>query len=253
MYGGIKSSGLMWNRRAEEGRQFYDGESKKENRKLLEQFQVTKAWGVKKYRTAMQFIYDEAHRCFVVVEGPEETFREREPYVIRFDQVNSVALEVDEYWSEEGGQYSPRGLGQLTQEKYKDVFWRYDFHLNIRTDHPYAGTIHHKMNFKTTVMKVPGCGFMYRRGLEIGGAYEGEDIRRLISKIEKELNREEKGIRRETAVGILTNTDPEGVSGKLVKGYYDEKTLNKIENLLNHARRGERIRMLLVPLARSEN
>lgn len=90
----------MWNRRAEEGRQFYDGESKKENRKLLEQFQVTKAWGVKKYRTAMQFIYDETHRCFVVVEGPEETFREREPYVIRFDQVNSVALEVDEYWSE---------------------------------------------------------------------------------------------------------------------------------------------------------
>jgi len=101
----------MWNRRAEEGRQFYDGESKKENRKLLEQFRVTKAWGVKKYRTAMQFIYDEAHRCFVVVEGPEETFREREPYVIRFDQVNSVALEVDEYWSEEGGQYSPRGVG----------------------------------------------------------------------------------------------------------------------------------------------
>lgn len=94
---------------------------------------------------------------------------------------------------------------------------------------------------------------MYRRGLEISGTYEGEKIRGLISKIEKELNREEKGIRRETAVGILTNTDPEDVSGKLVKGYYDEKTLNKIENLLNHARRGERIRMLLVPLARSEN
>ncbi|WP_417027152.1 hypothetical protein [Baileyella intestinalis] len=30
---------------------------------------------------------------------PEETFREREPYVIRFDQVDSVAVEVDEYWN----------------------------------------------------------------------------------------------------------------------------------------------------------
>lgn len=110
-------------------------------------------------------------------------------------------------------------MGQLTQEKYKDVFWRYDFYLIIRTDHPYAGTIRYKMNFKTTVMKVPERGFMYRRGLEIGGTYEGEKIRGLISKIEKELNREEKGIRRETAVGILTNTDPEDVSGKLVKGY----------------------------------
>jgi hypothetical protein len=219
--------------------------AKQENRKLLEQFQVTKAWGIKKYRTAMQFIYDEMHRCFVVVEGPEETFKERDPYVILFDQVDSVAVEVDEYWSAEGGQYSPRGLGQLTQEKYKDVFWRYDFYLIIRTDHPYAGTIRYKMNFKTTVMKVPERGFMYRRGLELGGIYEDEKIRDLISKIEKELHREEKGIRRENAAGILTNTGPEGVIGKLVKGYYDEKTLNKIENLLNHAKRGERIRVLL--------
>ena len=36
--------------------------AKQENRKLLEQFQVTKAWGIKKYRTAMQFIYGETHR-----------------------------------------------------------------------------------------------------------------------------------------------------------------------------------------------
>lgn len=129
--------------------------AKEENLRMLEQFQVTKAWGIKRYPTAMQFIYDETHRWFTVAEGPEETFREREPYVIRFDQADSVAVEVDEYWSESGERYAPRGIG------------------------------------------------------------------------------------------ILTNTDPEGVSGKLVKSFYDEKMLKKIDNLLSHARRGERIRRLL--------
>ncbi|MCI5746860.1 hypothetical protein [Eubacterium pyruvativorans] len=73
--------------------------AKEENRRMLEQFQVTKAWGIKKYPTAMQFIYDETHRWFAVAEGPVDTFPEREPYVIRFDQADSVAVEVDEYWS----------------------------------------------------------------------------------------------------------------------------------------------------------
>lgn len=180
-----------------------------------------------------------------VAEGPEETFRERDPYVVRFDQVDSLAVEVDEYWSEDGGQYSPRGIGMLTQDRYKEVFWRYDFYLIIRTDHPYAGTIRYKMNFKTTVMKVPQREFIYRKGLNIGGTYEGEEIQQLISKIEGELAREEKAIKRENAIGFLTNTDPEGVSGKLVKGFYDDRTLKKIDNLLSHAKRGERIRKLL--------
>lgn len=46
-------------------------------------------------------------------------------------------------------------------------------------------------------------------------------------------------------MGVLTNTDPEGVSGKLVKGFYDDRELKKIDNLLSHAKRGERIRRLL--------
>ena len=35
-----------------------------------------------------------------MAEDPVDTFPEREPYVIRFDQADSVAVEVDEYWSE---------------------------------------------------------------------------------------------------------------------------------------------------------
>ena len=58
-----------------------------ENRAKLDSFQVTKAWGIKKYGPAMQFIYDENAKQFVVVEGPEETFRERNPFIVGFDQV----------------------------------------------------------------------------------------------------------------------------------------------------------------------
>lgn len=59
------------------------------------------------------------------------------------------------------------------------------------------------------------------------------------------LARKKKGIKRENAMGVLTNTVPEGVSGKLVKGFYDDNELKKIDNLLSHAKRGERIRRLL--------
>lgn len=86
---------------------------------------------------------------------------------------------------------------------------------------------------------------MYRKGLNLGGIYEGQEIQDLIAKIKQELEKEEKGIHRENTIGILTNTDPEGVVGKLVKSYYDDKMLKQIDNLLNHAKRAERIRKLL--------
>lgn len=52
------------------------------------------------------------------------------------------------------------------------------------------------------------------------------------------LARKKKGIKRENAMGVLTNTDLEGVSGKLVKGLYDDNELKKIDNLLSHAKQG---------------
>ena len=100
-----------------------------ENRRLLDEFNVTKAWGIKKYRVATQFVYDADKRQFVVVEGPVEDpsvdFRDKNPDVISFDQVKDVWLEVDEYWTEGNGEFEPRPVNQnLLQEKYKDVFWR---------------------------------------------------------------------------------------------------------------------------------
>ena len=103
-----------------------------DNRKELDLFEVTKSWGVKRYQVANQFIFDREHRRFVVVPGPAETFRDRNPDIISFDQVKDVWLEVDEYWTEGSGEFESKPLNQnLTQDKYKDVYWRYDFYLNI--------------------------------------------------------------------------------------------------------------------------
>ena len=78
----------------------------KENLKRLEsEFDMTKAMGVKKFRDAMQFIYDKDRRCFVVVEGPEETFKLKNPYIIDFDQVKDAYVEVEEFWTEKMGKF----------------------------------------------------------------------------------------------------------------------------------------------------
>ena len=53
------------------------------NRRALDSFTVTKAWGIKKYRPAMQFVFDQDRRQFVVVEGPVDDpsvdFRDKNP------------------------------------------------------------------------------------------------------------------------------------------------------------------------------
>ena len=75
-----------------------------ENLKRLEsEFDATEALGVKEFPSAMQFIYDKERRCFVVVEGPEDDFKSKNPYIIDFDQVKEAYVEVDEFWTEKAG------------------------------------------------------------------------------------------------------------------------------------------------------
>ena len=221
---------------------------REENKKKLDDFEITKAWGIKKYKEAMQFIYDKDKKQFVVVSGPEETFKERNPDVIDFDQVTDVFLEVIEHWGEKGGQYDPPNLThQIRQEEYKDVFWRYDFYLHIKVDHPYFDEICYKMNWKTTVLKVPQRGIMFRRGLEMSGTYKGEELESLAENIEKTGS----GERRMIKVGKVVDTallkkKDDDVVDLLIEDYKDEKYLKKIENVANHIKRADRIYKLLV-------
>ncbi|MBR0308678.1 MAG: hypothetical protein IJH92_07275 [Mogibacterium sp.] len=220
---------------------------KEENRRKLENFVVTKAWGIKKYRPAMQFIYDGNARQFVVVEGPEETFRERNPYIIDFDDVTDVVLEVEETWSKSGGEYDPAGYGTLLQDDYKNVFWRYEFYLTIKTRHPYAGDIRYRMNFKPTITKIPDKGIFYRRGFGIGGKYKGKEIPELIDRLEELLVDEANLIKAGNVLDIVMlrkkdQSIAEGVFEKVGEDIY----LKKIVNMTDHVRRAERIRKLLL-------
>lgn len=219
-----------------------------ENAKQLVNFNVTKSWGVKKVPTATQFIYDGDARQFVVVDGPDETFRERNPYIISFDQVTGVSLEIDEYWTETNEKYAPgRGMGILTQDRYNDVFWRYDFYLNIDTTHPYAGNIRYKMNANTTITKVPNKKVIFfRRGLELGGTYKGNaELKDLVKKMEELLVSEAKAIHGEKMFDTITLQRPDSILERLAQDAKEDMYLKKIDKMTAHVKRAERIARLL--------
>ena len=211
---------------------------RKENREKLDSFEVTEAWGVKRYPDAPQFIFDKDQRIFVIVEGPAETFRERNPDMIWFDQVEDLYLEVDEYWTEGKGDHEPRPVNQdLPQEKYKDVYWRYDFYLNMKTTHPYVPEIRYQMNYKPIAMKVPQRGAVYRRGVDIGGIYRGEDIEILAARLGVFSDNEENtdGIRKEIDEFLHGSKDD----------MRDEIYYKQLSKMAAHVSRAARISQLL--------
>lgn len=222
-----------------------------ENHSLLDEFNMTKAWGVKKYPLSIQFIYDKNHRWFVCVEGPAETFKDRLPDVIAFDQVRDVYLDVKERWAEEYGQYAVATNNILSQDQYDKVFWHYDFYLNILLDHPYLSHIRYKMNWNSTIIKVPNRNFMFRRGLELSGEYRGEKIAETASRIEAMAGKEEDRIDLNKKLDVITlaNKDKstgEAVVGGLIKDAKDDYYITRIENVANHIKRVEKIRKLLL-------
>ncbi|MBQ0005717.1 MAG: hypothetical protein KBS68_07655 [Clostridiales bacterium] len=217
-----------------------------ENRKLLEAFTPTKALGVKKVQVATQFIYDEDRKQFVVVEGPEDTFKEKNPYVISYDQVKSVSLEIEETWSEDKNEYAPADGRRLLQNQYKEVYWRYDFFLIIETTHPYAKTIRYKMNWHKTVTKVPSKQIMFfRRGFELGGTYTAAELPALIERMEQLLVDEAKTIHGEKVFDTITHQRPDTILGKLIEDGKDDIYLKKIDNMTKHIKRANRIAKIL--------
>lgn len=80
------------------------------------------------------------------------------------------------------------------------VFWRYDFILHIKVDHPYISEISYQMNFKTTVLRVPQRKFMYKRSLEMNGIYKGKDIAELAKRMEEMAGTESGAIKRDNVV-----------------------------------------------------
>ena len=218
-----------------------------ENRRRLDDFEVSAAWGVKKVANAKQFIYDEKNRNFVVVDGPEETFRERNPWIIGFDHVRDVYLEVDEWWTETNEKYAVgRGYGILTQDRYDDVFWRYDLYMVIETDHPYAKTIRYAMNTSPIITKVQGMHLFVRRGLELKGVYRGKEIAEQITRLEKLIDDETKALGKERTFDLVTGKNRgEGVIEGVVTDLVEDHYIKRIEFVIKHMQRVQRVAKLL--------
>lgn len=216
------------------------------NREKLECFNMTRSWGIKKYATATQFIYDEEMKAFVVVEGPDESFKEREPWVIDFDEVEDAWLEVDEWWSKEGKQFDKyHDYHRLLQEDYKNVFWHYDLYMNIKTKHEYAGTIRYKMNYRTNILKVPGFSFFVHRGLELSGEFRGREIKEQSEKLESFCDKIKGNVKNEKTFDILTHRRPDSIADRLKEDLTDEWYISRIENVDAHVKRAYRISALL--------
>lgn len=127
------------------------------------------------------------------------------------------------------------------------VFWRYDFILHIKVDHPYISEISYQMNFKTTVLRVPQRKFMYKRSLEMNGIYKGKDIAELAKRMEEMAGTESGAIKRDNVVEAFTGEkSDESFAEGLVGAFKDDKYLKKIENISKHIRRAERISDLLL-------
>lgn len=220
--------------------------ARQENREKLEGFHITKALGVKKYEAAMQFIYDEERRQFVVVEGPAETFRERNPWVVDYDQVEDVWLEVEEYWTESGDAYAVKGFGRLLAEDYSKVYWRYNFFLNIQTTHPYAKTLRFQMNYKENVFRLPTFNIFIHRGLELNGKIKCENIPQQVERLEKFAVDCDKAIRSGRVLDTLRGTRPDVFFEKLLKDGKEDYYVGRIENVCKHLKRAEKIYHILL-------
>lgn len=220
-----------------------------ENLKRLESaFDATKAMGVKKFPDAMQFIYDKERKCFVVVQGPEETFKLKNPWIVDFDQVKDVYIEVEEFWTEEGGKFAVTKPIQrsLQATNFDDVFWRYDIYMNIVTSHPYAGTIRYKMNYNQIITRIAGIRLTFApRGLELNGKYSGPEIKAQSERIAAFAEKQKEAVGTEKKVDILTHNRPDSLAGKMAKDYFDEKFVTRMENVSKHLDRAYRISKVL--------
>ncbi|MDO4176541.1 MAG: hypothetical protein Q4D99_03575 [Bacillota bacterium] len=215
-----------------------------ENLKRLESdFDATKAMGVKKYSDAMQFIYDKKRRCFVVVKGPEETFKVKNPYIIDFDQVKDAYVEVEEFWTEGPRKFELKAPQQYTLKMgdFDKVFWRYNIYMNFKTTHPYAEHIRYQMNYNTIVTRVSGLRIMAKRGLELNGEFRGNEIKKQAERVAEFAEHQQKAVGKEKMLELVTHTRPDSMLERMAEDFFEQKFVDRMNNISKHLDRAYRI------------
>ena len=219
-----------------------------ENLKRLEnEFERTKALGVKKFPDAMQFIYDKERRCFVVVEGPEDDFKSKNPYIIDFDQVKDAYIEVEEFWTEKIDKHALKEPMQnrLMMEDFDKVLWRYNIIMHIETTHPYAKHIEYQMNYNTIITRISGLRLICRRGLELNGEYRGEEIKKQSERVAEFAEHQQEAVGKEKMLDLVTGNRPDSLLGKMTVDYFEQKFVDRMNNISKHLERAYRICKIL--------
>ena len=223
-------------------------EFQQENLDRLESnFDATKAMGVKKYADAMQFIYDKERRCFVVVEGPEDDFKSRNPYIIDFDQVKDAYVEVEEFWTEKPDKFDIKAPMQnsLKMGDFDKVFWRYNIIMHIETTHPYEKHIKYQMNYNTIITRISGLRLISRRGLELHGEYRGEEIKKESERIAEFAAQQQEAVGKEKMFDLVTGNRSESLLERMTVDYFEQKFVDRMNNISKHLERAYRICKLL--------
>lgn len=221
------------------------------NASRLEAFNMTKALGVKKVATAEQFIYDEEKRQFCVVDGPAETFKDRKPIIVDYDDVEEVYLEVEEFWTENGGKFDFPGYGILLQENYKKVFWHYNLVVHIITKNAAAKHIEFKMNTSPIIVKILGRGLFVQRGMEMNGTYQPDQMDALSAKIAELAEQQMKQYRAGEVYDMITlKHKDEPLLKSAIKGamkdMQEDVYIKRIENASKHIQRASKIAKMLL-------
>ena len=219
-------------------------EFQQENLDRLESnFDATKAMGVKKYADAMQFIYDKERRCFVVVEGPEDDFKSRNPYIIDFDQVKDAYVEVEEFWTEKPDKFDIKAPMQnsLKMGDFDKVFWRYNIIMHIETTHTYEKHIKYQMNYNTIITRISGLRLISRRGLELHGEYRGEEIKKESERIAEFAAQQQEAVGKDKMFDLVTGNRSESLLERMTVDYFEQKFVDRMNNISKHLDRAYRI------------
>lgn len=164
-------------------------------------------------------LVDEEKKAFVLSSPAYSDFRRNNPWIIGFDQVEKAEMHIEEFWSENyrWGELPVRGIGNLTLERYDEVFWCYNYSLELKTSHPYAKRLECRFNGKTLGTKVPNKGIFARRGLELG-CYVNKSAEALEKAARCDAKAEEEAARNARAklFDVLTLQRPDTLIGRMV-------------------------------------
>jgi len=113
---------------------------REDNQQAVTAFQVTQTLG-----RGTKILIDEDAGKFMVTSARD--LQEANPDVIRFDQVTSVDLNIEEDASEQMREVTDRE-GNTKEVSYTPprFIWSYDFHVTIRVNHPYFDEISFRLN-----------------------------------------------------------------------------------------------------------